>query len=117
MHKGEVTDILKEIATLLELQGENPFKALAYTKAARAIDAYDGELEELVAAGTLGEKLGLGDALRQKVTELVTTGRLVYHEKLRAAVPADLLAMTEIPALGPKKIRALHDKLGIASLA
>jgi DNA polymerase (family 10) len=116
MHKGEVTDILEEIAVLLELQGENPFKALAYTKAARIIDAYSGELEPLVSAGTLGETLGLGDALRQKVTELVKTGRLEYHEKLRAAVPAGLLAMTEIPALGPKKIRALHEKLGVSTL-
>jgi DNA polymerase (family 10) len=116
MHKGEVTDVLEEIAVLLELQGENPFKALAYTKAARIIDAYSGELEPLVAAGTLGETLGLGDALRQKVAELVKTGRLDYHKKLRAAVPAGLLAMTEIPALGPKKIRALHEKLEVSTI-
>jgi DNA polymerase (family 10) len=116
MDKAQVTDILEEIAVLLELKGENPFKALAYTKAARAIDGYVGELEPLVAEKKLGSALGLGDALQQKVTELVTTGKLEYIEKLRASVPAGLLAMTEIPALGPKKIKTLHDKLGISSI-
>jgi DNA polymerase (family 10) len=116
MDKAQVTEILEEIAVLLELQGENPFKALAYIKAARAIDAYAGELVPLVADKKLGSALGLGDALQQKVTELVTTGKLAYLEKLRASVPPGLLAMTAIPALGPKKIRTLHDKLGIASV-
>lgn len=116
MDKSQVTDILEQIAVLLELTGENPFKALAYTKAARAIDAYAGELAPLVAEDRLGSALGLGDALRLKVTELVTTGKLDYYEKLRASVPAGLLAMMEIPALGPKKIKALHEKLGIASV-
>jgi DNA polymerase (family 10) len=116
MDKAQVTDILEEIAVLLELKGENPFKALAYIKAARAIDAYDGELAPLVAGEKLGSTLGLGDALQQKVTELVTTGKLDYLEKLRASVPPGLLAMTEIPALGPKKIKTLHDKLGISSV-
>jgi DNA polymerase (family 10) len=116
MDKSQVTDILEEIAVLLELKGENPFKSLAYIKAARAIDAYDGELAPLVAEDRLGAALGLGDALRLKVTEWVTTGKLDYHDKLRASVPPGLLAMMEIPALGPKKIKALHDKLGIASV-
>jgi DNA polymerase (family 10) len=116
MNKAQVTDILEEIAVLLELTGENPFKALAYTKAARAIDAYDGELAPLVAENRLGSALGLGDTLRLKVTELVQTGKLDYYEKLRASVPAGLLAMMDIPALGPKKIKTLHDKLGINSV-
>ena len=116
MNKAQVTDILEEIAVLLELKGENPFKALAYTKAARALDAYDGELAPLVAEDRLGSALGLGDALRLKVTELVQTGKLDYYEKLRASVPPGLLAMMDIPALGPKKIKTLHEKLGISSV-
>jgi DNA polymerase (family 10) len=116
MDKAQVTDILEEIALLLELSGENPFKALAYTKAARTIDGYAGELAPLVAEKKLGTALGLGDALQQKVTELVTTGKLAYLDKLRASVPPGLLAMAEIPALGPKKIKTLHDQLGIASV-
>ena len=115
MSKDDIVDILEEIALLLELKGENPFKALAYTKAARALDSFPGDLAALVAKNQLAT-LGLGDALRQKVAELVTTGRLDYHEKLRASVPEGLLALAQIPALGPKKIHALHAKLGIESV-
>ena len=117
MDKVQVSEILEEIAVLLELKGENPFKALAYTKAARALDTYDGDLARLVTEDRLGELPGLGDALRQKITALVTTGRLEYYETLRASVPEGLLALLEIPALGPKKIKALHEKLGIGNVA
>jgi len=117
MEKAQVADLLEEIAVLLELQGENPFKARAYTNAARALAGYDGELAPLVAENRLGVVLGVGDALRLKITELVTTGRLDYYEKLRASVPPGLLELMEIPALGPKKIKALHEQLGIASVA
>jgi DNA polymerase (family X) len=116
MDKAQVSAILEEIALLLELKGENPFKALAYTKAARALDTFDGDLARLVKEDRLAELPGLGDALRQKVAALVTTGKLEYYETLRASVPEGLLALREIPTLGPKKIRALYEKLGIKSV-
>ena len=117
MTKSEITDVLEEIAVLLELKGENPFKARAYTNAARALDGYEGDIAQLVAENRLGELAGLGDALQQKITELVKTGRLEYYEKLRASIPEGLVAMAEIPALGPKKIKVLHEKLGVSSIA
>ncbi|HEX4141100.1 MAG TPA: DNA polymerase/3'-5' exonuclease PolX [Candidatus Methylacidiphilales bacterium] len=117
MDKSQVTDVLEEIAVLLELKGENPFKARAYTNAARTLDTFEGDLGKLVAENRLGELAGIGDALQKKITELVTTGRLGYYEDLRASVPAGMLALMEIPSLGAKKINALHDKLGISSVA
>jgi len=117
MDKSGITDIFEEIAVLLELKGENPFKARAYTNAARALDNFEGDLAVLVAENRLGELPGIGDALQLKITEMVQTDRLDYYEKLRATVPAGLLEMMDIPALGPKKIKALHEKLGIASVA
>ena len=117
MDKSEITDILEEIAVLLELKGENPFKARAYTNAARALDNYEGDLAQLVAEDRLEELPGIGEALHQKITELVKTGHLKYYEDLRASVPEGLLAMMDIPALGPKKIKVLHEKLGITSVA
>jgi DNA polymerase (family 10) len=116
MDKAQVTDIQEEIALLLELKGENPFKALAYAKAARTLSHYDGDLAALVAENRLAELPGLGDALRQKITALVTTGRLEYYETLRASVPEGLLALLDIPALGPKKIKALHEQLGVTNV-
>jgi DNA polymerase (family 10) len=117
MDKSGITDILEEIAVLLELKGENPFKARAYTNAARALDNFEGELAQLVAENRLGELAGVGDALQQKITELVKTDRLDYYEKLRESVPEGLLAMMEIPSLGAKKIKVLHEKLGIKNVA
>ena len=117
MDKSGVTDILEEIAVLLELKGENPFKARAYTNAARALDNFEGDLATLVAENRLGDLPGLGDALQKKITELVTTGRLKYYEDLRASVPEGLLALMDIPSLGAKKIKVLHEKLEITSVA
>jgi len=117
MDKSEITDILEEIAVLLELKGENPFKARAYTNAARALDNYEGDIARLVAEDRIEELPGIGEALHQKITELVKTGRLKYYEDLRASVPEGLLAMMDIPSLGAKKIKVLHEKLGITNVA
>jgi len=117
MDKSEITDILEEIAVLLELKGENPFKARAYTNAARTLDNYEGDIAQLVAEDRIEELPGIGEALHQKITELVKTGHLKYYEDLRASIPEGLLAMMDIPALGPKKIKVLHEKLGITSVA
>ena len=110
MDKNQVADILNEIGLLLELKGENPFKTRAYANGARE------PLETIVAEGRLGELKGFGEALQQKVAELVTTGRLKYYEELKASIPAGLVAMTEIPGVGPKKVKALHDQLSIDSI-
>ncbi len=118
MTKNEIADVLEEIGTLLELKGENPFKVRAYQAGARALEAIeDAELTRLIAEEQLKTVKGIGDALSQKITELHTTGQLEFFEKLKASIEPGLAAMLQIPGLGPKKIRALHDKLGIASIA
>jgi DNA polymerase (family 10) len=116
MTTDDIANALDEIGTLLELKGENAFRANAYHTAARAVRQLDADLRELVAAGRLGEVPGIGDAIREKVTTLVTTGRLPYLERLRGEVPPGLPDLLRLPGLGPKKIRALHDALGIDSL-
>jgi DNA polymerase (family 10) len=116
MDQDRVTAILLEIGVLLELKGENPFKTRAYANAARTLESLTEPLDRLVAAGRLGELKGIGEALQKKITELVTTGRLAYYEDLKASFPAGLLALLQIPGLGPKKVKALHDSLGIDSL-
>ncbi|MBI5766807.1 MAG: DNA polymerase/3'-5' exonuclease PolX [Verrucomicrobia bacterium] len=118
MTKNEIADVLTEIGTLLELQGENPFKVRAYQTGARALEAIEeAELARLIAADELKAMKGFGEALTQKITELHTTGRLGYYEKLTASIAPGLVEMLQIPGLGPKKIKAVHDKLGIASIA
>jgi DNA polymerase (family X) len=116
VNKEQVAEILVEIGVLLELKGENPFKTRAYSNAARSIEALPEPLEKVVAESRLGEIKGIGDALQKKITELVTTGKLKYYDELKASLPAGIFSLLEIPGLGPKKIKALHDKLGIASV-
>ncbi|MBD5780238.1 DNA polymerase/3'-5' exonuclease PolX [Pelagicoccus sp. NFK12] len=116
MNKSDIADILNEIATLLEIKGENPFKIRAYQNGARKLETLDADLGELVAEGKLKEVAGFGDALVQKITELHETGSLEFFEKLKASVEPGLVSMLEIPGLGAKKIKAMHKELGIASI-
>lgn len=117
MDNDQVAAILSEIGTLLELKGENPFKTRAYANAARTIETLPEPLDRLVAEKRLGDLKGIGDALQEKITLLVTTGRLPYYDELKASLPAGLVELLAIPGLGPKKIKALHDRLGIDSVA
>jgi len=116
MDKDQVADILVDIGLLLELTGENPFKTRAYQNAARTLQQLNEPLATIVAEERLGEIKGIGEALQQKITELVTTGKLEYYEKLQASIAPGLREMLEIPGLGPKKIKAMSDKLGIDSI-
>ena len=116
MNKDEVAEILVNIGTLLELKGENPFKTRAYHNAARTIETLSEPLDKLIAEDRLGEIKGIGEALQEKITTLVTTGRLPYYEELRASVPKGLVDMLEISGLGPKKLRALNQELGIENV-
>ena len=116
MDKERVAEILVEIGTLLELKGENPFKTRAYLNGARVIEGLTEPLKKLVEEERLGELKGIGDALQQKITELVTTGKLKYYDELKASVPPGMIAMLDIPGLGPKKIIALNKNLGVDSV-
>ncbi|MDI1318879.1 MAG: DNA polymerase/3'-5' exonuclease PolX [bacterium] len=118
MNKTEIAAVLTEIGTLLELKGENPFKIRAYQAGARIVETLpEEELKQRSAAGTLEEVKGIGEALAQKITELQTTGRLEFFEKLKASVPAGLGEILQIPGMGAKKTRALQEKLGIDTIA
>jgi DNA polymerase (family 10) len=116
MDKDKVAEILVEIGTLLELKGENPFKTRAYVNAARTLESLNEPLMKLVAERRLGEIKGIGEALEQKITELVETGKLKYYDELKASIPPGLIAMLEISGLGPKKIQALNKNLGVDTI-
>ncbi|HEU6447877.1 MAG TPA: DNA polymerase/3'-5' exonuclease PolX [Verrucomicrobiae bacterium] len=116
MDKNKIAEILIEIGILLELKGENPFKTRAYSNAARVLENLEEPLDKIILEKRLGEVKGIGEALEQKITELFETGKLKYYEDLKASIPSGLVEMLEIPGVGPKKIKALHDKLGIENI-
>jgi DNA polymerase (family 10) len=116
--KNEIADVLNEIGTLLELKGENPFKVRAYHSGARVLEGIeDAELAALIRDQRLESVKGLGEALAKKISELHTTGRLKFYEELKASIAPGLVEMLQIPGLGAKKVRALHEKLGLDSIA
>jgi DNA polymerase (family 10) len=118
VNKTEIAAVLSDIGTLLELKGENPFKIRAYQAGARLLEGLsEAEIAQRVGDGTLDEVKGIGEALAQKITELHTTGQLEFYAKLKASIPAGLVDITSIPGVGPKKVRALQEKLGIDSIA
>jgi DNA polymerase (family 10) len=116
MEKRDVVGVLEKIALLLELKGENPFKARAYVNAARALEGTPEEIGDLVASGRLGELPGIGEALREKIATLVTAGRLPYHEDLRSRFPPGIFEILRIPGLGPRKVRVIWESLGVSTL-
>src|SRR5437868_4490814 len=117
MTKEEIARALEEIATLLELKGENPFKIRAYTNAARSIEAWGASVSDLQNEETLEKIPGIGKAIAAKVKELAATGALTFLEELRAKLPAAIIELFSIPELGAKKIKALHEQLQVSSLA
>ncbi len=102
---------------MLELKGENQFKCRAYYAGARKIETLPTSVTELVATDQLAAQAGIGKALTEKIVELVTTGRLPYHERIKAELPEGLFDLLRIPDLGPKRVRTLYDKYDIDSLA
>src|SRR4051812_7654703 len=116
MDKQNVADVLVEIGVLLELKGENLFKTRAYANAARALESLSEPLAKIVSENRLGEIKGIGEALQKKICELVTTGKLSYYEDLKSSFPPGLFELLHVPGLGPKKVKALFDKLKISSI-
>jgi DNA polymerase (family X) len=117
MTKEKIADALEEIATLLELKNENPFKIRAYQNAARSIEAFGASFSDLQNQETLEKIPGIGKAIAAKISELATTGGLKFLDELRAEFPAAILELFSIPGLGAKKIKALYEQLKISSIA
>src|SRR5918911_1034507 len=116
MTKAQIADALQEIATLLELKDENPFKIRAYANAARSIETFGGNIPDLQDEEALAKIPGIGKAIAAKISQLAATGSLKYLEELRAEFPTAILKLFSIPGLGAKKIKALYEQLRISSI-
>ena len=115
MQQKSITRILEDIAMLLEIKGDNPFKTRAYYNAAKTLSGITN-LDELIKEKKLREIKGIGEALSKKIEEYSETGKMEYYEELTKEVPGSLLELMEIPNLGPKKIKVLYDVLGITNI-
>ncbi len=115
MRNSEVAKVFQDIADLLELKGENPFKIRAYQKVVRSIEHLPVEVEQLVKEDKLKAVPGVGEAITKKITELVTTGKLGFYEKLKAEFPEGISTLLDIPGVGPKTAMLLSSELDIKS--
>jgi DNA polymerase (family 10) len=111
-----VADILNQIADLLDLKGEIFFKTRAYRQAAQTIEVLDEDIKIVSDENRLRDIPGVGEALAKKITEIVETGNLEYFERLKKEIPKGLLNMLNISGLGPKKVSALYQNLGIKTI-
>jgi DNA polymerase (family 10) len=116
MTKSEIAAVLEEVAALLELKGENPFKIRAYTNAARSLETFGGNISNLQDEEALSNIPGIGKSIAEKIKELAATGSLKYLEELRTEFPAAILELFSISGLGAKKIKALYEQLQVSSI-
>ncbi|KKM10213.1 hypothetical protein SY88_15040 [Clostridiales bacterium PH28_bin88] len=113
----EIAWVFREIADLLELAEDNPFKVRAYRKAAKAVFHLSREVAELWREGSLLEVPGIGKNLAAKVEELLQTGQCSFLERLKETVPPGLRDILTIPGIGAKSVRTIHQVLGITTLS
>lgn len=114
--KDAVVEILEDLAVLLEFKGENTYKCQAYANAARALAKLDIDLLEGVQTRSLLKCKGIGKAIFEKISEMVTTGRLALYDELKSSTPPGLRDLLRVKGLTPKKISLLYEKLGIKDL-
>jgi DNA polymerase (family X) len=116
LSNGELARIFHEIGDMLEVKGELVYKTVAYHKAADAIAHSPVEISRAYLDGRPPRIPGVGDAISKKIAELARTGRLAFYDRLRDEVPPSLVALLEIPGIGPRTVKQLHDELGIETL-
>lgn len=113
---AQVVALLEEMAQLMRLNDENPFKVRAFEKASQALGA-QGDLNERARAGTLTEIAGVGKSIAEVLTDFLVKGQTTARDELLAAIPAGLMELSRVPGLGPKKARQVIEELEIHSVA
>ena len=116
MHNQQVADLLSRIADMLDVLGENPYKGIAYRRAADQIAHLGEDIAQVWERGELRAIPGVGEALAKKLDELLSTGRLQYYERLQEQVPVGVLDLLAIPDVGPKTAKLLWEHLGVTSV-
>jgi len=117
MKNKELADLFGRMADILEFKGENPFKIVAYRKASRIIGDLTQDVQEIAESGKLRSIPGIGEGIAQKIEEYLKAGRVSKYEEIKKGVPDELIAMMDIPGMGPKTVAMLHKERGISNLS
>jgi len=116
MRNQEVAKVFREIASILEIKGENPFRIRAYERAALNIENLTADIAAIAKKGELEKIPGVGKDLASKIGEILASGTCSQLEELKKEIPEGLVEMLAIPGLGPKTAKLFYDKLGITSV-
>ena len=115
---ADVARVLATLATMLEIDGANPFRTRAYQEAARVLDALPEPVARLAGEeGALEALPGIGKDLAQKIRDVLATGSTAVYDELQKKYPLELVRLTELQGLGAKRVRVLHDELHIRDRA
>lgn len=116
MTNADVSRLLGQLATMLELDGANPFRIRAYREAARVVEAQGESVADLaLAEGGLEGLAGIGKDLAAKIRDLVETGTTPLFDEMKRKYPLEVVALTELQGMGPKRVKTLFDVLGVRS--
>jgi len=117
MKNKELADLFGKMADILEFKGENPFKISAYRKASRIIGDLTQDIEEITERGKLKDVPGIGEGMAQKISEYLKTGKISKLEEVKKGISDELIAMMDIPGMGPKTLSMVHKEKGISNLS
>ncbi|MFQ5595677.1 MAG: DNA polymerase/3'-5' exonuclease PolX [Anaerolineae bacterium] len=116
MTNQEIAQIFYELADMLEVKGENRFRVRAFRKAADQIAGHVRSMADIAAGGTLEEIPGVGEAIAKKIVEILESGQLTQHRRLRAEIPTAVTALLSIPDVGPRTARLIWESLGLETI-
>ena len=117
IHNPQIAELFNRYAVLLEINGDNPFRVRAFRNAARTIENLPRDITVMLRQGAdLTELPGIGEDLAAKISKIVATEKFSELEKIKRELPASLAELTEVPGIGPKRIKLLHQTLKIGSL-
>jgi len=117
VHNADIAALFERMADLLEIEDANPFRVRAYRRAAMTIEELPASVADMLAQGEdLTELPGIGDDLAGKIGEIVKTGHMRMLDQVEARTPSTLATLTSLPGLGPKRVHALHEALGVTTL-
>lgn len=112
----KIANIFEDIADMLEIKGDNPFRIRAYRKAARNIRTLVEDLEKFADEGRLDQIPDIGSGMKEKIYEILDTGRLQFYEELKNEIPPSLVKLLSIPGVGPKLAKRFYEELDIRDI-
>jgi DNA polymerase (family 10) len=117
MKNKELADLFAKMADILEFKNENPFKISAYRRASRVLGDLTQDIHEITESGELKKVPGIGEGMAQKIEEYLKTGKISKYEEVKKGIADELIAMMEIPGMGPKTLAMIHKEKGISNLS